>query len=75
MILLKWEITVWRYPERFSENTNEYLKCANCTEKLCAHKKQLISFRKSLITLADEQIKRILQSDIIKNIKNSKDKE
>lgn len=75
VILLKWEITVWRYPERFSENTNEYLKCANCTEKLCAHKKQLISFRKSLIILADEQIKRILQSDIIKNIKNSKDKE
>lgn len=74
IILIKWEITVWRYPEQFSENTNEYLKCANCTEKLCAHKKQLVTFRKSLITLADEQISRILQSDIIKNIKNPKEK-
>ena len=74
IILIKWEITVWKYPEQFSENTNEYLKCVNCTEKLCTHKKQLISFRKSLVTLADEQIERILQSDIIKSIKN-KDKE
>ncbi len=40
-LLLRWEIAVFRYPERFSENTNDYLKCRNCTEKLCAHKKQL----------------------------------
>lgn len=40
-LLIRWEITFYRYPERFSEETNEYLKCANCTEKLCAHKKQL----------------------------------
>ena len=40
-LLIRWEITFYRYPERFSESTNDYLKCANCTEKLCAHKKQL----------------------------------
>lgn len=61
VILIRWEVTVWLYPERFSENTNKYLNCANCSEKLCSHKKQLISFRKSLITYADETIKRILQ--------------
>lgn len=61
IILVKWEITVWRYPERFSENTNQYLACVNCTEKLCSHKKQLATFRKSLVTNAEKQIKRILQ--------------
>ncbi len=42
-LLARWEIAVFRHPERFSENTNEYLQCRNCTEKLCAHKKQLVS--------------------------------
>lgn len=60
IILLRWEITVWLFPERFSENTNQYIKCANCTEKLCVHKKQLKSFRKSLSRYADKEIKRIL---------------
>ncbi len=40
-LLVRWEITFFRHPERFSEKTNEYLRCANCTEKLCAHKRQL----------------------------------
>lgn len=40
-LLLRWEITFYRHPERFSEHTNDYLRCAHCTEKLCAHKKQL----------------------------------
>ena len=42
-LLIRWEITFYRHPERFSENTNEYLKCKNCTEKLCTHKRQLKS--------------------------------
>ncbi|MBQ7507586.1 MAG: hypothetical protein IJT05_09690 [Lachnospiraceae bacterium] len=41
LLLVRWEITVWKCPERFAENTNEYLACKNCNEKLCAHKKQL----------------------------------
>ena len=40
-LLARWEITFFRHPERFSENTNGYLGCRNCTEKLCFHKKQL----------------------------------
>ena len=40
-LLIRWEVTFYRYPERFSEKTNEYLQCKNCQEKLCAHKKQL----------------------------------
>lgn len=47
-LLIRWEVTVFRHPERFSENTNDYLLCKNCTEKLCQHKKQLITLRKHI---------------------------
>ena len=47
-LLVRWEITFYRHPERFSERTNEYLRCQNCTEKLCAHKKQLSSLWKHI---------------------------
>ena len=40
-LLIRWEVTFFLHPERFSEKTNEYLRCYNCNEKLCAHKKQL----------------------------------
>ena len=46
--MLRWELTFYRHPERFSENTNEYLSCKNCTEKLCTHKKQLKSLWKQI---------------------------
>ena len=45
-LLARWEITVHRHPERFSEKTNACLSCKNCEEKLCHHKKQLQSFLK-----------------------------
>lgn len=43
-LLLRWELTYRRHPERFTESTNCNLSCANCQEKLCHHKKQLRSF-------------------------------
>lgn len=30
-----WELSVLLYPERFWEQSNEALKCSNCTDKLC----------------------------------------
>ena len=44
LLLIRWEITYKLHPERFSEATNASLSCANCTEKLCHHKKQLKDF-------------------------------
>ena len=44
LLLLRWEITVRRHPERFSERTNACLSCRNCNEKLCHQKTQLRSF-------------------------------
>ncbi|MBQ8394069.1 MAG: hypothetical protein IJX49_00665 [Clostridia bacterium] len=46
LLLLEWELLYRFYPERFAENTNCSLSCANCKEKLCHHKKQLRGFLK-----------------------------
>jgi len=41
VLLVEWEITYHAHPERFFDETNAALRCANCKEKLCSHKKQL----------------------------------
>lgn len=46
LLVVRWEISVYKHPERFSEATNACLSCKNCPEKLCHHKKQLQSFLK-----------------------------
>ena len=47
-LLIYWELTHLRHPERFYEECNASLKCANCKERLCAHKKQLHQLHKKL---------------------------
>ena len=44
LLLIRWEVTAFIYPERFSESTNSALSCANCKEKLCHHKGHLRMF-------------------------------
>ncbi len=56
-LLIRWEIAFFRHPERFSENTNDYLKCKNCTEKLCSHKKQLKKLRMHIEAYTAERIR------------------
>ena len=58
-LMLRWEITFYRHPERFSENTNEYLRCENCTEKLCTHKKQLLTLWKHIESYTAARIARL----------------
>lgn len=58
-LLVRWEITFFLHPERFSENTNEYLRCQNCTEKLCTHKKQLRTLWKEIEYYASQRIQRL----------------
>lgn len=58
-LLVRWEITFYLHPERFSEKTNDYLKCSNCPEKLCAHKKQLQSLWKQIEKYSSERIKKL----------------
>ena len=59
ILLFRWEITFFRFPERFSENTNDYLKYENCTEKLCSHKKQLHSLWKHIAKFTAERTRRL----------------
>ena len=47
-LVIHWEVTHARHPERFYEETNCSLSCANCQERLCAHKKQLRGLHKKL---------------------------
>ena len=58
-LLVRWEITYFKHPEWFSEQTNEYLRCKNCTEKLCAHKHQLHRLWKQIETETAERIRRL----------------
>ena len=58
-LLIRWEITFYRHPERFAESTNEYLHCKNCTEKLCSHKKQLKSLWKQIEAYTTERIRKL----------------
>ena len=58
-LLVRWEITFYRHPERFSEQTNEYLKCKHCTEKLCTHKKQLKRLWRHIEEYSEERIRRL----------------
>lgn len=39
LLLLKWELTYHKYPERFFPETNASLSCIHCSEKLCQQKK------------------------------------
>ena len=52
-------MTFYLYPERFSEKTNGYLQCRNCTEKLCVHKKQLSTLWKQIEKYSAKRIKRL----------------
>ncbi len=58
-LLIRWEITFYRHPERFSENTNDYLRCRNCTEKLCTHKKQLRSLWQRIEEYTMERVRQL----------------
>ncbi|MBQ3055391.1 MAG: hypothetical protein IJC88_04730 [Oscillospiraceae bacterium] len=46
LLLIRWEVTALKFPERFQESQNENLHCKNCKEKLCHHKTQLQIFLK-----------------------------
>ena len=58
-LLARWEITFYRYPERFSEATNGYLGCQNCTEKLCTHKNQLKRLWKQVAVFTEKRIRKL----------------
>ena len=55
ILMIRWELTFYLHPERFSEKTNDYLKCANCTEKLCSHKTQLKTLWKHIAEFTAER--------------------
>lgn len=61
ILLIRWELTYHLHPERFSDKTNLSIRCENCKEKLCAHKKQL----QHLLKKSRELLKQKLSKEII----------
>lgn len=59
-LLFRWEITFFKYPERFSVSTNDYLQCSNCKEKLCRHKKQLQPLWNRIDAYTRERLKKLM---------------
>ena len=41
IVLIKWEITYAKHPERFWYGSNNSLQCANCKDKICQLKKRI----------------------------------
>jgi hypothetical protein len=35
IVMLRWELTLLKHPERFWEGSNATLKCVNCQDKIC----------------------------------------
>ena len=60
-LLIRWEVTFFKHPEWFSEKTNEYLQCKNCSEKLCSHKKQLIALRRQIEEYTSKKIRSLMK--------------
>ena len=78
LLLIFWEALIIIHPERFFEQTNSCLSCANCKEKLCHHKRQLRHFlraNKELLILKGntvvEKAKKKIE-EIKSNTKNGK---
>ena len=42
VVLLNWEITYAKHPERFYYGTNQSLQCANCKDKICTVKRKVM---------------------------------
>ena len=60
-LLIRWEVTFYLHPERFSDQTNDYLQCRNCTEKLCMHKKQLLTLWEEIAEYTAKKKKQLLK--------------
>ena len=61
LLLIRWEITFMRHPERFSDNTNDFITCKNCTEKLCRHKRQLKGLWQKIEVSAKKKLQKLLK--------------
>lgn len=59
ILLMRWEITFFRHPERFSDKTNAYLHCSNCSEKLCSHKKHLAVLWKDIAAFTEDRLAKL----------------
>lgn len=48
VVLIRWEITYAKHPERFWSGSNKKLQCENCKDKICQIKGKLIKIEENL---------------------------
>ena len=56
VLLLRWEVSYFRHPERFYECSNDSLSCANCQERLCNQKKSIRRLRIRVMAELKEEL-------------------
>jgi hypothetical protein len=59
LLLVRWEVTYYFHPEYFTEETNQNLRCANCKEHLCFHKKAIRDLAKQTRQSIHEKAKKL----------------
>lgn len=62
LLLLQWEVSALRHPERFRVRCNAALACSACSEKLCRHKRQLRSFLTKRARLLRDSVEELRES-------------
>ncbi len=62
LLLLQWELSAVRHPERFRVSCNGALACSACSEKLCRHKRQLRSFLTKRARLLRDSVEDLRES-------------
>lgn len=74
LLLVRWEVTFFRHPERFYECSNQNLRCANCRERLCNQKKSIQRIRKKLLAELREELVDLKEDlgELKENIKNKR---
>ena len=43
IVMIRWELTFTKHPERFWRGSNASIRCENCTDKFCKIKKPIVS--------------------------------
>ncbi|MBR5230504.1 MAG: hypothetical protein IKW01_06545 [Firmicutes bacterium] len=56
VMMIRWELTLIKHPERFWEGSNDILKCKNCEDKICKFKgPKFVEKRENTKTLEKRQ--------------------
>ncbi len=76
VLLIRWELSYLRHPERFYECSNHSLNCASCQERLCNQKKSIRRLRIRVLAELKEDLGELKEDlgELRENIKKKADR-